>query len=255
MIQKHFLERVTPGKVDSAIWQEHISRYYFALSFVPQKIVLDVACGTGYGSNLLSTKASTVVCVDVSKEALAYAVTQHTNELNNLCFVLADACYLPFRKDVFDVITSFETIEHLEKYTEFLQEIQNILKIGGNFIVSTPNKNANYKVQQSKPLNPYHVIEFDYNEFCQLLRILSRKIDVFGQCPFTIKDRFLAFLSNSLPTFIKRVFRKRTTFNSEVSNSQTKSFDSYYKVRKILNLGLICIPRYILIVIKKQESD
>ena len=88
--ENSFLERVTPDHASSGLWQEHISRYAFALSYVSNKIVLDVACGTGYGAELMSKTADLVVGVDVSRDALKFAMNNYGKSPTS-AFVLADA--------------------------------------------------------------------------------------------------------------------------------------------------------------------
>jgi len=53
--------------------------------------------------------------------------------------IAGDAIQLPFKKETFDVITSFDMIEHLINPDDFLAESSRILKWRGWFVVSTPN--------------------------------------------------------------------------------------------------------------------
>src|SRR5687767_5736640 len=89
---------------------EHAARYVFALPFATNRIVLDIACGTGYGVGLLKTKALYVTGVDVDLGAANEAVKECDERASVL---LGDGLVLPFRDESFDVVTSFETLEHL----------------------------------------------------------------------------------------------------------------------------------------------
>ncbi|MEO7916253.1 MAG: class I SAM-dependent methyltransferase, partial [Dokdonella sp.] len=105
-------ERFTPECVRE-IWYEHWHRYAFARSFCAGKRVLDAACGEGYGSNLLADVAAEVVGVDLSEQAIKHARARYGTR-QNLRFESADATALPDLGERFDIIVSFETLEHLQ---------------------------------------------------------------------------------------------------------------------------------------------
>lgn len=131
-------ERAMPlaGGMPKGVMQEHWERYRFALDHVEGKRVLDVACGAGYGSALLAEKALSVIGVDVSSEAVLYSKAHYKRE--NLEFRCGDACKLDLPEGSFDVVTSFETIEHLTDDAAFLQGLVRALADDGMFIISTP---------------------------------------------------------------------------------------------------------------------
>src|SRR3989344_372638 len=174
-------ERCIVGKSGSLIEKEHLDRYNFVLNYVKNKIVLDIACGSGYGSKLLSNKAKKVIGVDISKESIDYAKNNFNS--NKIKFFIGDATNLDFLKDnSIDVVVSFETIEHLIDYKRFLMEVKRILKKEGLFIVSTPNKKIS-SPHGKKPKNPFHVIEFFKKDFEILLKRYFGLIAIYGQEP------------------------------------------------------------------------
>src|SRR3989344_6265758 len=171
-------ERCILGNSDKLLEEEHIDRYRFALGYVNDKVVLDIACGSGYGSKLLSAKAKEVIGVDVSKESIEYA--RKNFHAKNVKFQLGDATNLYFIKDnSLDAVISFETIEHIYKYENFLNEIKRVLKKRGTFIVSTPNKRYSSN-NLEKPRNQFHVIEFYIFEFNSLLLKYFSDVEIFG---------------------------------------------------------------------------
>ena len=133
-------ERLIPNLPElTFLYQEHIVRYLFASQFVRSKVVLDAACGTGYGSSLLLDKgAKKVIGVDISKDAIDYCNQNYKKE--NLEFKIDDCTKLNLNNSYFDAVVSFETIEHLKEPDSFLSEIQRILKRNGMLVISTPNK-------------------------------------------------------------------------------------------------------------------
>ncbi len=144
----------------SPYWGEHAARYVFALEYVGDKKVLDIACGTGYGVGMLQKKASFVVGVDIDADA----VNQARNECSGKAGVLlGNGIGLPFASETFDVITSFETLEHLERRLEFLGELHRVLKSGGWLLLSTPNALYSQPVN-GVPANPFHVHEYEPDE-------------------------------------------------------------------------------------------
>lgn len=157
-------ERFTPECVRE-IWYEHLHRYVFALGLVEGRQVLDAACGEGYGSALLATRAEKVTGVDLSAEAVQHAQTRYTAE--NLEFQVSDCLDLPFGDGVFDCIVSFETLEHLEEQEALLAEFRRVLSPEGFLLLSSPDK-AEYTDRQGNR-NEYHVSELYRDELESLL--------------------------------------------------------------------------------------
>jgi len=180
-------ERVVPGKTPQTIYDEHIYRYIFAASLAENKVVLDVACGTGYGVGYLADKGSSeVVGVDISMEAVGYARERFSKD-NKASFICADAIRLPFLDNAFDIVVSFETIEHIRQYRKFLAECRRVLKDGGLLICSTPNRRI-FSPNLAKPINTFHVKEFWPEEFYRLLRRYFADMTLYGQCDVKLED-------------------------------------------------------------------
>lgn len=158
-------ERFTPECVRE-IWYEHMARYAMALPLCGGLRVLDVACGEGYGSHLLASEADSVDGVDIDPESVEHARRRYSRA--NLTFHQGDATALAFEDDCFDVITSFETLEHLEAQQQLLAELHRVLKPGGLLLISSPDKHTYSDLTGFD--NPYHVRELYRDEFEQLLQ-------------------------------------------------------------------------------------
>jgi len=170
-------ERVIPGKVDEALWYEHMARYIFAADFVKEKRVLDAGCGSGYGADFLASQgAKFVLGVDNSQEAIDYAKAHYRRE--NLEFGVMDVTALSLPDKSFDVVVSFEVIEHLRDQERFLAEMRRILKEDGVFCLSTPNREV-YRLGQEP--NPFHTREFNFEELYQILSRYFRNIKILAQ--------------------------------------------------------------------------
>lgn len=172
-------ERVIPGLVDIDLFNEHVSRYKFAARLVPEgAAVLDMGCGTGYGSAEL-TKAGSIVGVDVAPEAVAHARANYGRE--GVTFLEASCAAIPLPDQRFDVITAFEVIEHLENWRGLLEEARRLLRQGGQFVVSTPNKSYYAETRGETGPNPFHAHEFEYGEFESALREFFPHVRIWTQ--------------------------------------------------------------------------
>jgi SAM-dependent methyltransferase len=173
-------ERVIPGQVDPDLWNEHLARYRFAARYARgAKRVLDAGCGSGYGSAALGAHAQQVVGIDFAREAVEYART--TYALPNLHFVQASGAALPFPDRTFDFAASFEVIEHLPDWKDFLRELRRVVAPGGRLLISTPNEDYYAESRRETGPNPYHVHEFKYEEFAAELRELFPSVTLFLQ--------------------------------------------------------------------------
>ncbi len=168
-------ERILPEKTSGGSFATHLKRYDFARQFCKGKVILDSACGVGYGTYCLAEVAREVVGIDISYEAIAYAKKNYQKE--NVIFGVMDVHRLEFPSEKFDIVCSFETIEHIANPREFLVQVKRVLKKDGIFIVSTPNaKKTNYK-----PKNPYHLIEYSRKDFESLLKDFFDNVEIYGE--------------------------------------------------------------------------
>lgn len=146
-------ERViaTEMKEDTKTWVEHLSRYVFAIPYCTKKECLDVACGSGYGTSILSSVAKKIEGVDKEQSIIDWA------SINNIFFCPVQLKKIDIEKNniegLYDIILCFETIEHLNNPNLFLQKINKILKNNGLLIFSIPL--SNFK-------NKYHKLIFNW---------------------------------------------------------------------------------------------
>jgi SAM-dependent methyltransferase len=156
-------ERIIPGQVDVDLFNEHMARYTFAARLARGKRVLDAGCGAGYGSAELAQAADSVVGVDRAAEAVELARASYG--LPNLRFEQASCEALPHPGGSFDLVVAFEVIEHLDHWREFLLEARRVLAPAGQIVISTPNKLYYTESRGPTGANPFHVHEFDFEEF------------------------------------------------------------------------------------------
>ena len=146
--------------------EAHVARYTLAGTHLkPGMVVLDVACGLGYGTAILAagTGVARVIGVDLSEEAVAYARDNYATLMPQVEFHSGDATQLHFLADAtVDAVVSFETLEHLPNPDRLLQEVSRVLKPGGLFIGSVPNL---WIDEQGRNPVPYHFHIYDYPQF------------------------------------------------------------------------------------------
>lgn len=161
-------ERMILNRMNKDTEIEHLCRYKYAKQFVQGKRVLDAACGSGYGSKMLAESAESVIGMDISEEAIQYA--QNNYAAPNVDFIVGSVEKLPFEDNFFDIIISFETIEHVNEQIQnsFLREIKRVLKDDGILIMSTPDKKLFTDERSGKP-SEFHVKEFYKEEFLEFL--------------------------------------------------------------------------------------
>jgi len=157
-----FSTEVTSSKIksDNALYQ----RTYKAYQIVSELIsgdVLEIGCGEGYALDLLMEKTDSLTLIDKSKSVLdeikrkypkITILNQKTPPLNNL------------KDNSFDIIISFQVIEHIKDATLFIQEIHRILKPDGKAFITTPNS------LKTVARNPWHYKEYNYSEINILIK-------------------------------------------------------------------------------------
>jgi len=174
------LERIDPLKQLGLVplcRLEHLKRYSLAYDKInPVCNVLDIACGFGYGSGILAKKASRVVGVDLSEEAINYAVK--TYGLPNIEFIVSDIEEFSCPGE-FDAVTCFETIEHVRRPEKALKKLHENLKPSGILYLSVPNGVYDNKA------NNFHIHQFEREELKSLLEKCGFNVEMeYCQHPF-----------------------------------------------------------------------
>lgn len=155
------------------MYGEHIMRYESVMEIVKDKVVLDIASGSGYGSAAISKAASKVFGVDIDAKAVKYSSEKYGNKKTE--FLVGSGTDIPLANNAVDVVVSHETIEHIKNYKKFLHEIKRVLKPGGQLVISTPNDD------EYPAGNHFHIHQFKINEFKKLLQTFFNNVELYYQ--------------------------------------------------------------------------
>lgn len=196
---------------------EHVHRYLLACELAAGKDVLDIASGEGYGSHMLATVAKRVTGADIDAETVRLAKDKYCAD--NLEYIQANATSIPLPDNSVDVVTSFETIEHIVKHEAMLREVKRVLRPEGLLIISSPDKHE--YTDLPKYYNTYHLKELYRNEFEDLLRAHFASHRIFGQ---------------------------RVVFGSVVGTEETTSFISWHKSAQASRTVGLAQPLYLIAV-------
>lgn len=143
---------------------EHLARYHWAASLAQGREVLDAGSGEGYGGRILAEVGGATRCVgvDIDAGAVERARTTYGAE-GRIEFEVADVAALPFANGSFDLVTCFETIEHVSDQRRVVAELARVLRQDGVLLISSPNREV------YPPGNPHHVHELTPPELTELL--------------------------------------------------------------------------------------
>jgi len=171
-IERISLDNNTNSEFENYLFDFHKQRYIIACEYISGKKILDIACGTGYGTDIIK-KGGALVAIGIDIDISAVNEAKDKYEVESLTYFCHDYNDLKdvdkleeelkeILKNKLDVVVSFETIEHLEKPDDFIKTISKYLKKDGLLITSVP-------VTPSVDANPFHMHDFTTNSFKQML--------------------------------------------------------------------------------------
>jgi SAM-dependent methyltransferase len=170
-------ERTLPDVPEENYWyRRHLVVYEWIAARLAGKRVVDMACGEGYGSNLLAERgAAAVVGVDANPEAHEHARLRYPRP--NLRFErdLVESFAEPA-----DAVVFLQTIEHVQDPGAILEHFKSMLSPGGLVFVSTPNLLTLAPEGAEKSDNPWHVKEYREAEFRELCEAHFQRVEMLG---------------------------------------------------------------------------
>lgn len=157
-------ERFLPEQAEENIeqwilFQKHFFAYTLANKFIKQGArVLEIGCGDGYGANYLVANGANVLGIDVDIHSINYAQKKYQN--TELSFQHYNGEKINCEPHSFDMVISFQVMEHVKDVNNYLGNIKQMLKPDGIYIITTPSRTYRLSPGQ-KPNNPFHLREYD----------------------------------------------------------------------------------------------
>jgi len=227
--------RIIPGSVPRKFFMQHLKPYSFFRGNSAGKRVLEIGSGDGYGGAYLAETALSVICVDYDSSVIERARKKY--RAANLSFVNAPATLLPFPDASFDIICSFQVIEHIPENDLhlYLEEIRRLLAANGICYLSTLNLENAVKSEATYTKHPAHCKEFVLRELEALLKEVFNSVSVLGVQP-TAKHYFYQKLKKTglfrfLPGSINPVTRFYAAISTDdfviTGNDLRKSLDFF----------------------------
>ena len=175
-------ERHSPDRVRTIEEKVIDAMHRYAYSLVreyarPTDRLLEVGFGEGYGSEIVRTWVREYVGVEVEDDAVAHAVERYPRQGST--FLAYDGETLPFDDSSFDLVISFQVLEHVREPDRFLREARRVVRDGGVVLVVTPNRNHRL-ADGERPWNRYHVREFSPSELEAAMRRSFAEVEIFG---------------------------------------------------------------------------
>jgi 2-polyprenyl-3-methyl-5-hydroxy-6-metoxy-1,4-benzoquinol methylase len=236
-------QRFAPEPGQEAPMAEQCARLrYLATQFdFNDKKVLDCGCGTGYSLAFISSGTPTAhyVGIDVDDGAIAHARTKYPW----LDWRVMDGTALRLDSSSFDVVLSFEVLEHLNEHEQrrYISETHRVLKNGGTLVLSTPNKDV-FSLGHHLSLNLFHVRELTLGQLLHLLGERYRSTDIYGQYLHddVLRNKDLSYLNAQFKP-AKRL-KRRIVYSLRRHTVGQSLHDAYEACKKMVVQGTRLYP-------------
>jgi ubiquinone/menaquinone biosynthesis C-methylase UbiE len=181
-IKKRDGERLIPdsfkGESDYLAFLKHLFAYEYLNKIKnSKKRALEIGFGSGYGTFHASNFLSHIDAIEVDQETVNFAKEKYSSP--KISYGTFNGKTIPFPEDTFDLVYSFQVIEHVQEDEHFLKEAKRVLRPGGTLLITTPNRNYRLKPGE-KPKNRFHVREYSEIDLENLTKKAFTQFEVLG---------------------------------------------------------------------------
>lgn len=155
---------------DNPIHQRLLQAYYLSLEYISGN-VLEVGCGEGRGIDLVKAKCDSFTGIDKIPEVVEALKSKHPGTDFRQMVIPP---FSGLNDNAYDVVISFQVIEHIKKDRAYLKEIHRVLKPGGIALITTPN------IKMSLSRNPWHIREYTASELTTLAKSVFPDVTMMG---------------------------------------------------------------------------
>jgi SAM-dependent methyltransferase len=169
-------ERTLPDVPEENYWyRRHLAVYEWIAERVAGEDVVDMACGEGYGTGVLASRAARVTGVDANPEAFEHARLKYSRPGVRFARDLVEGYSEPC-----DAVVFLQTVEHVQDPRAVLSHFRDMLRPGGTAYVSTPNLLTLAPEGADKSDNPWHIKEYRAGEFRELCESVFDRVELMG---------------------------------------------------------------------------
>lgn len=169
-------ERTLPDVPEENYWfRRHLVVYEWIAERVAGGRVVDMACGEGYGTEVLARHAAHVTGVDANPDAYEHARAKYASDRIAIVRDLIESYREPA-----DAVVFLQTVEHLQQPAEALRHFGSMLEPGGAVYVSTPNVLTLAPKGAERSDNPFHIHEYKAGEFRELCEGVFGEVELYG---------------------------------------------------------------------------
>ena len=228
---------------DKLLQLEHQHRYIWASRYAYGD-VCDIACGNGYGGEIITSSQSVRSYVGIDTAPTAVAEANFKLSANSRRYMLGSALDIPLNDCSIDTIISLETLEHIEEPSHALAEFKRILRPDGILVGSVPSEYFDDRAEEVYGENPYHLTRFSHGNLSGLLgrcfcnfRIYFSSLEVVSH---------IGALTDGHPSQTETLVAQRAHSDDEVggsfhfvaTNRQTFDIDQRHESQIVFCVGL-----------------
>tara|TARA_Y100000992_G_scaffold300726_1_gene269973 strand:- start:91 stop:864 length:774 start_codon:yes stop_codon:yes gene_type:complete len=185
---------------DNPLHHRLLSAYVFSQKYI-RGDVLELGCGEGRGIDIILKESKSFTAIDKIKDVIEKLSLKYRDNV----FISSNFPPLSDIEDnSFDTVISFQVIEHIQDDTQYISEIERILRPGGVALITTPN------IKMTLTRNPWHVREYTSEELNRLCRKYFSQVDVLG---ISGNSKVIEYYNQNLES-VKR-FKRLDIFNLE----------------------------------------